>query len=31
VAGDALILVCGLELFYMINTGHGRYVWESSL
>jgi hypothetical protein len=26
VAGDALILVRGLELFYMVNTGHGCYV-----
>jgi hypothetical protein len=26
VAGDALILTRGLELLYMINTGHGCYV-----
>jgi hypothetical protein len=26
VAGNALILARGLELFYMVNTGHGRYV-----
>jgi hypothetical protein len=30
-AGDALILTHGLELFYMINTGHECYAWESSL
>jgi hypothetical protein len=26
VAGDALILVRGPELLYMVNTGHGCYV-----
>jgi hypothetical protein len=26
VAGNALILTRGFELFYMVNTGHGCYV-----
>ena len=30
-AADALILTRGLEFFYMVNTGHGCYVWGSSL